>query len=161
MYLTQISVALFALFLDKGDYSDPARIAYNDEVNGFFDGHRDYIVAHFKTNSRTDTPFWRDNASQLDAMSDSLRHIFGTWLQAGDLSAELVRQDLERYYTTGSWYALMAGMGVFPAARAAAPEEARAHAEQRAQMKEFLRRCTLNFRDHALVLQEMAAAAAG
>jgi glycine/D-amino acid oxidase-like deaminating enzyme len=159
LYLTQISVALFALFLDKGDYSERARSAYNDEVNGFFDGHRDYIVAHFKTNSRTDTAFWRDNASQLDGMSDSLRNIFGTWLQAGDLSAELARQDIERYYTVGSWYALMAGMGLFPEVRPGSAEQQKAHAEQRAQMAEFLRRCSLNFRDHKLVLQEMASAA--
>jgi hypothetical protein len=159
LYLTQITVALFALFLDKGDYSEQARSAYNGEVNGFFDGHRDYIVAHFKTNSRTDTAFWRDNATELDGMSDSLNNIFGTWLQAGDLSAELVRQDLERYYPVGSWYALMAGMGLFPAARRAAADEARMHAEQRAQMKEFLRCCALNFRDHKLVLDEMARAA--
>ncbi|WP_426208337.1 tryptophan halogenase family protein [Massilia sp. TWP1-3-3] len=155
LYLTQMTVAIFALFLDKGDFSEPARHAYNQEVNGFFDGHRDYIVAHFKTSSRTDTVYWRDNASELGGMSDCLKGIFGTWLQAKDLSAELVRQDLERYYPVGSWYALMAGMGVFPAARVASAQEASGHAEQRAQMREFLRRCALNFRDHKLVLQEM------
>lgn len=159
LYLTQMSVAIFALFLDKGDFGEQARKAYNDEVNGFFDGHRDYIVAHFKTNSRTDTEFWRDNASQLDGMSDSLNSIFGTWLQAKDLSAELVRQDLERYYTVGSWYALMAGMGLFPVALPATSAEAASRAEQHAQMQDFLRRCTLNFRDHKLVLREMAEAA--
>ncbi len=155
LYLTQMSVAIFALFLEKGDYSAKARQSYNDEINGFFDGHRDYIVAHYKTNSRTDTDYWRDNAGQLDGMSDSLKSIFGTWLQAQDLSAELVRQDIERYYTTGSWYALMAGMGVFPTARAASAEDAAANLAQRTQMKEFLRRCTLNFRDQRTVLEEM------
>ncbi len=159
LYLTQMTVAIFALFLDKGDYSAQARAAYNDEVNGFFDGHRDYIVAHFKTSSRTDTDFWRDNANQLDGMSDSLKQIFGTWLQARDLSAELARQDLERYYPVGSWYALMAGMGLFPVARPSAPGAAAVHASQRVQMAEFMRRCTLNFKDHKLVLQEMADAA--
>jgi len=159
LYLTQMTVAIFALFLDKGDYSEQARAVYNKEINGFFDGHRDYIVAHFKTSSRTDTEFWRDNTSQHDGISDSLKHIFGTWLQAKDLSAELARQDIERYYTTGSWYALMAGMGLFPAVRPASAADAAASESQRAQMREFLRRCTLNFRDHKLVLQEMAAAA--
>ena len=161
LYLTQMTVAIFALFLDKGDFSEQARKAYNAEVNGFFDGHRDYIVAHFKTSSRTDTAFWRDNTTQLDGMSDSLQSIFGTWLQAKDLSAELVRQDIERYYPAGSWYALMAGMGLFPAARPSSTVDAGLHAQQREQMQDFLRRCTLNFRDHKLVLQETADAAAG
>lgn len=157
LYLTQMTVAIFALFLDKGDYSEQARAAYNAEVNGFFDGHRDYIVAHFKTSSRTDTDFWRDNTSQLDGLSDSLKSIFGVWFQAGDLSAEITRQDLERYYPIGSWYALMAGMGLFPAVRPSSGVDAESQAAQRAQMRDFLRRCTLNFRDHRLVLQEMAA----
>jgi glycine/D-amino acid oxidase-like deaminating enzyme len=161
LYLTQMTVAIFALFLDKGDYSEQARKAYNDEVNGFFDGHRDYIVAHFKTSARTDTAFWRDNASQLGGMSASLQSIFGTWLQARDLSAELARQDIERYYPVGSWYALMAGMGLFPAARAPTESETAMRAEQHGQMQDFLRRCTLNFRDHRLVLDELAAAAGG
>lgn len=157
LYLTQMSVAIFALFLDKGDYSEQARNAYNAEVNGFFDGHRDYIVAHFKTSSRTDTDFWRDNVSQLDGLSDSLKSIFGVWFQAGDLGAEITRQDLERYYPIGSWYSLMAGMGLFPAVRPSSGADAEIQAAQRTQMRDFLRRCTLNFRDHRLVLQEMAA----
>jgi hypothetical protein len=161
LYLTQITVALFALFLDKGDYSAQARHAYNSEINGFFDGHRDYIVAHYKTNTRTDTAFWRDNANQLDGMSASLQAIFGTWLQAGNLSAELARQDIERYYATGSWYALMAGMGVFPTARPASAAEASARAAQSAQMAQFLRRCALNFRPHDEVVAQMAARAPG
>ena len=160
LYLTQMTVAIFALFLDKGDYSAQARAAYNSEINGFFDGHRDYIVAHFKTNSRTDTDYWRDNAGNLDGVSDSLRHIFGTWLQAKDLSAEITRQDIERYYPIGSWYALMAGMGLFPAVSHSSPDSVAAQASQRTEMKEFLRRCALNFRSQKDVLAEMALRAA-
>ena len=159
LYLTQITVALFALIVDKGDFGEGAREVYNDEVNAFFDGHRDYIVAHFKTSSRTDTEFWRDNTSQLDSMSESLKSIFGTWLQAQDLSAELARQDIERYYNAGSWYSLMAGMGVFPPVRPGSAD-AGVNARQRREMQEFLRRCALNFRDHRQVLDELAAAPA-
>ncbi|MEJ7808378.1 MAG: hypothetical protein WKG03_20960, partial [Telluria sp.] len=58
----------------------------------------------------------------------------------------------------GSWYALMAGMGVFPQTRAPSAQEASHNAEQREHMRDFLRRCALNFRDHKAVLQEMGAA---
>lgn len=156
LYLTQMTIAIFALFLDKGDFGDTARKSYNDEINGFFDGHRDYIVAHFKTNSRTDTEYWRDNASNLDGMSDSLKSLFGTWLQGQDMAAEVVRQDIERYYPVGSWYALMAGMGVFPNAAPASAIDVAAHERQRAEMAQFMRRCALNFRPQAEVLAAMA-----
>lgn len=159
LYLTQMTVAIFALFLDKGDYGAAARKAYNDEVNGFFDGHRDYIVAHFKTNTRTDTEYWRDNAAGLDLMSDSLKSIFSTWLQGGDLAAEIIRQDLERYYPVGSWYALLAGMGMFPAPAQARPGVAEGYTRQRAEMREFLRRCALNFPPHMETLARLGVAA--
>jgi hypothetical protein len=161
LYLTQMTIAIFALFLDKGDTSDSARTTYNAEVNGFFDGHRDYIVAHYKTNSRTDTEYWRDHAAGLDGMSDSLKHLFSTWLQAKDLSAEIGRQDIERYYPAGSWYALMGGMGLFPDVRPASVADAVTFARQRSEMKEFLRRCALNFRSQAEVLEQMAMRAEG
>lgn len=161
LYLTQMTVAIFALFLEKGDFGDAARKTYNNEINGFFDGHRDYIVAHFKTNTRTDTAYWRDNAAGLDGVSDSLKGLFGTWLQAKDFSAEIMRQDIERYYPVGSWYALMSGMGVFPDVAPASVGDAAGYARQRTEMKEFLRRCALNFRNQAEVLGEMAASPKG
>lgn len=158
LYLTQMTIAIFAMFLDKGDFGDAARKAYNEEVNGFFDGHRDYIVAHFKTSSRTDTQYWRDNAAGLDGMSDSLKSLFGTWLQGQDMSAEVIRQDIERYYPVGSWYALMAGMGLFPNVAPASVVDAAVFARQRTEMKEFMRRCALNFRPQAEVLAAMSPA---
>ena len=42
-------------------------------------GARDYIVSHYKTNSRTDTPYWRDNAANT-ALSAGLEELLRTWL---------------------------------------------------------------------------------
>jgi 2-polyprenyl-6-methoxyphenol hydroxylase-like FAD-dependent oxidoreductase len=157
LYLTQMTIAIFAIFLDRGDYGDAARKAYNDEINGFFDHHADYIVAHYKTNTRTDTAYWRDCAGGLDKISNSLGGIFEAWMSGKDLGAEITRQDIERYYPIGSWYSLLAGMGLFPPT--AQPVQDR-HVQQQAEMKEFLRRCALNFRDHRQVVDEQARAAA-
>ena len=156
LYLTQMTIAIFALFLERGDYSEQARAAYNNEINNFFDGHRDYIVAHYKTNSRTDTEFWKANARNLDRVSESLGRLFEVWLHGKDLSVEIRRQDIERYYPIGSWYALMAGMGIFPEASASASDMSSVHAGQGAQMKDFLQRCALNYRDHRTVLEQAA-----
>ena len=61
----------------------------------------------------------------------------------------------------GSWYALMSGMGVFPDVAPASVSDAAGFARQRTEMKEFLRRCALNFRSQAEVLEEMAASPKG
>jgi hypothetical protein len=150
LYLTQMTAAIFLLFLEKGDLSDKAQDLYNQEIHDYFDGHRDYIVAHYKTNSRTDTPYWRANAENLGSVSDSLKHIFQTWIEGKDLAAEIRRQNIERFYPIGSWYALLAGMGSF--AEIAEP----VNQEALAPLDDFMRRCALNFRDHRTVLNELA-----
>ncbi|MCD2517347.1 tryptophan 7-halogenase [Massilia sp. G4R7] len=152
LFLTQTSAAIFAAYLDAGDYGERARDAYNREVNGYFDGHRDYIVAHYKTNSRPDTAYWRDRASNPGAVSDSLRAVFDAWLGGRELGAEITRQGIDKYYPIGSWYALLAGMGIFPPSRPAPPDPALQ--QQAREMREFLRRCALNFRGHMEVLRE-------
>ncbi len=151
LYLTQMTAAIFLLFLEKGDFSEAAQQAYNQQIHDYFDGHRDYIVAHYKTNTRTDTDYWRANAGNLDGVSDSLKHIFQTWIEGKDLVAELRRQDIERYYPILSWHALLAGMGTFPDIAPAPPGAA----DPLAPMDDFMRRCALNFRDHRAVLESM------
>ena len=149
LYLTQMTAAIFLLFLEKGDSSDAARDAYNQQIHDYFDGHRDYIVAHYKTNSRTDTEYWRANAAGLDGVSDSLKAIFTTWITGKDLAAEIRRQDIERYYPIASWYALLGGMGMFPVAdRKAAPG-----VDALAPLDDFMQRCALNFPDHRTTLE--------
>lgn len=157
LFLTQTAAAIFAAILTAGDYGERARQAYNREVNGYFDGHRDYIVAHYKTNSRPDTEYWRDRAKDPGAVSDSLRQVFDTWLGGRDLAAEITRQGLDKYYPIGSWYALLAGMGVFPPPTSVQANPA--YGQQAREMQEFLRRCTLNFRNHMEVLREYDSAA--
>jgi len=159
LFLTQTAAAIFAAYLTAGDYGDRARQAYNRDVNGYFDGHRDYIVAHYKTNSRPDTAYWRDRASNPGAVSDSLRQVFDAWLGGRELGAEITRQGIDKYYPIGSWYALLAGMGIFPPSTKVGPDPA--HARQVGEMQEFLRRCALNFRNHGEVLRGYEEGAAG
>ena len=159
LFLTQTAAAIFAAYLTAGDYGERAHEAYNREVNGYFDGHRDYIVAHYKTNSRPDTAYWRDRASNPGAVSDSLRQVFDAWLGGRELGAEITRQGIDKYYPIGSWYALLAGMGIFPPSTKAGPDPA--HARQVREMQEFLRRCALNFRDHGEVLRGYEEGVAG
>jgi hypothetical protein len=153
LYLTQMTAAIFLLFLEKGDFSEQAHDIYNREIHSYFDGHRDYIVAHYKTNSRIDTEYWRANAANLDGVSDSLKQVFTTWINGEDLAAEIRRQDIERYYPIASWYALLGGMGMYPALeRSAAP----AAEDPLAAMDDFMQRCALNFTDHRTTLERLS-----
>ncbi len=61
----QQTAAVFVDFLEQGDLSEAAQARFNTHVNEHFEGTRDYIVTHYKTNSRTDTEYWRANAANL------------------------------------------------------------------------------------------------
>lgn len=147
LYLMQMTLGIFSLFLVRADFSAAAQQSFNQEINDYFDGHRNYIIAHYKTNARTDTPYWQDNARGLANLPDSLKQVFEVWLQAGDLAEELQRQNIARFYPASSWYALLAGMGVFPAIAATSDQSASS-----AGTREFLRRCCLNFPAHQQAL---------
>ncbi len=155
LYLTQMTAAIFCLFLEKGDMSEQAQQVYNQEINDYFDGHRNYIIAHYKTNTRTDTEYWKANAANLHKMPDSLKHIFSTWLEGRDLGDEIRRQNIEKYYPVASWYALLAGMGIFPEADKASTG---AMQNQSEPLGDFIQRCALNFRDHRSFLASQAPA---
>ena len=51
----------FAQALEQGDFTNEHREAFNEQMNANFEGIRDYIVLHYKTNSRSDSQYWIDN----------------------------------------------------------------------------------------------------
>src|SRR5262249_10219614 len=59
----QRTVTTFVEFLEQGDLSEAAKDRFNERLNTHFEGTRDYIVTHYKTNSRRDTEYWRPNAA--------------------------------------------------------------------------------------------------
>src|SRR5262249_38966856 len=75
----QQTAAAFAEYLARGDVSEAAHDAFNARVNEHFEGTRDYIVTHYKTNSRTDTEYWRANAANLN-LSDPLKRLLNLWV---------------------------------------------------------------------------------
>ena len=150
LLFVQRTAAALVEALEQGDLGPAAQQRFNDSMRTRFENTRDYIVAHYKTNSRTDTDYWRANAEGLDKVSDSLKAIYQTWFEGRDLAAEIRRQNIERYYPIGSWYSLLAGRGNFPdVGPMTGPDTV-------APLDDFMRRCALNFRDHRSVLEELA-----
>ncbi|MEM9209720.1 MAG: tryptophan 7-halogenase, partial [Pseudomonadota bacterium] len=154
LLLVQVTVELFMEAYAKGDFSDTHRKPFNRQVHDRFERVRDYIVAHYKLNTRDDSEYWKANRENLD-LSDSLRHILDVWYRRGDLSEEIQRQKLESHFGTLSWHCLLAGYGAFPGLAHDQPGTGDLYTEQ--NVANFLERCGLNFADHAADLERLAA----
>ncbi|GAA0345904.1 tryptophan 7-halogenase [Bowmanella denitrificans] len=156
LFLVQQSAALFADAFTHGKFTEENQANYNDTINGYFEGIRDYIAAHYYTNSRTDTQYWIDCHNNHDGQSDTLKHILSVWKKGEDLTAELRRMGVTKYYTSVSWHCLLAGMGIFPeqdTLRAPHPNERQVNMSI---VGDFLHRCSLNFDPHIEQLKKLA-----
>jgi hypothetical protein len=140
--------------LEKGDLGETARAAFNNAVNARFEGTRDYIVTHYKTNTRTDTDYWRANAENT-ALSDPLRMLLGAWLESKPIVGGINQGVIGKGYPTMSWYSLLAGMGLFPAdanLRAPTPVEAQ---YDLTSIDNLIERSALNFPEHRACLADI------
>ena len=150
----QQTATTFAEFLDKGDLSEAAHTRFNALMNSHFEGIRDYIVTHYKTNTRTDTEYWRANAANLN-LSEDLKKLYSLWMNGKSIVPALRQQLIGRGYPVFSWYALMAGMGVFPdvgALRAPTAEEGRYRMEE---IDNLIARSAGNYPDHTSTLAQI------
>lgn len=87
---------------------------YNTKLNEVFDSVKDYIVAHYRLNTRTDSDYWCDNRNNINN-SPRLSALLNSWDQAdGDFEAALKRHNAELTYFVPSWYCLFAGKERFP-----------------------------------------------
>ncbi|MCH2058746.1 MAG: tryptophan 7-halogenase [Thalassotalea sp.] len=113
LMLIQLSVEHFILNYEKGSYTSEYRPAYNKRINEFFDGVRDYVVAHYQLNQRNDSEYWRANRNNPH-ISENLKALLHVWDDGGDFEAFLTKQTKFLVYLRPSWYCILAGMGRFP-----------------------------------------------
>lgn len=151
LLLVQLTIQEFIRALDEGGYTDAKRGWFNDNINTRFDAVRDYIVAHYVVNSRQDSQYWQDNANNSN-VSQSLFDVISTWTSGKDLTEELQRQQIENFYPTMSWHCLLAGYGIYPAKAGLQVRNAEAHQAKLGEVREFIRRCALNYRPHMQTL---------
>ncbi len=145
LHLVQISLELFIAKYLEGDLSSRYRDEFNKKIKDRFERVRDYIVAHYKLNTRDDSAYWQENRNNKQ-LSDSLIQLLDVWFRAGDLSKEIERQNIESHFGTLSWHCLLAGYGVFPDVAADQPGEGDRYKEL--QIEKFLGGCALNFSSH-------------
>jgi 2-polyprenyl-6-methoxyphenol hydroxylase-like FAD-dependent oxidoreductase len=153
LFIQQTATA-FLECLEQGDLSEAAQARFNARVNEHFEGTRDYIVTHYKTNSRSDTEYWRANAANRN-LSEPLKQLLNLWMSGNGIASMVRKQTLGRGYPVFSWYSIMAGMGIFPDAstlHAPAPAEGTYGI---AEIDNLLERSAANYRDHREVLGDI------
>ncbi|MGH8200695.1 MAG: tryptophan 7-halogenase, partial [Steroidobacteraceae bacterium] len=107
IHLIQSGVSrLLSLFPDLG--FDPAVIEeYNRNTRREYEQVRDFLVLHYRTIERRDTPFWRRCAAL--APPESLRRKLEIFTATGQIFRE--GEDL---FTEQSWLQVMVGQGILP-----------------------------------------------
>jgi 2-polyprenyl-6-methoxyphenol hydroxylase-like FAD-dependent oxidoreductase len=144
-----IATALeFAQAFESAGFSDENRNQFNTRTAARYDGIRDYIVAHYRMNQRSDTPYWRDNAANQD-LPDSLKAMMTAWFRHEDIAEAIARTYVQPPYPSMSWHALFAGYGTFPAAEKVQPLPPGVRAADRQAIKAMLAACATNFPDYA------------
>ncbi|ODB36386.1 tryptophan halogenase [Pseudoalteromonas sp. BMB] len=156
LHIVQETVQSFIECYQDADFTDGNRDKHNRTLSERYQAIRDYIVAHYRVNSRTDTNYWLDNANN-NHLSRSLYQILQTWVSGNNLSDELVRQNVEQYYPSVSWHCLLAGYGIYPEQAQLKSGNALANQHNIEKVNDFIRRCGLNFKDHRMELESFVA----
>ena len=124
------------------------RAAFNAATARRYERIRDYLVAHYRLNTRIDTAYWRDNAGH-DRLSDELKQLFTAWFTGQDLPSAIATLGIGDVYAPLSWGCIFAGYGTFPDAHRLRPSPVRAPAVA----PDFLARCGSHYLSHIMALR--------
>ena len=151
LHLVQTAVETFIEDYQQGNFTDRYQQRFNKSVRQRFDSTRDYIVAHYKLNTRNDTEYWRANRDNKQ-LSQSLNQIMNAWFNLEDLQQVLTQQQRESMFGNISWHCLFAGYGVFPALSGSAITAKNANTADQLILQgipELFNGCRLNFNNQA------------
>lgn len=150
LHLVQLSCEIFAdTLLDSVDsmpkdcgWTTQGQREFNADIHNRFERVRDYIVAHYKLNTRSDSQYWIDNREN-ENLSDTLVKVLGAWYQNQDMESVINTLGLGDHFNSNSWNALLAGYGTFPPLAKQQPGKGDLYKEQ--NIASFLSRCAMNF----------------
>ncbi|WP_111977627.1 tryptophan halogenase family protein [Algibacillus agarilyticus] len=152
LHLVQISTEIFIEHFEAGQFSNQHQGEYNKEISERFERIRDYIVAHYKLNTRDDSTYWLAN-QENEHLSESLLQLLDVWFQREDLSVEIERQNLNTHFDAVSWHCLLSGYGAYPPLHPNQPGKGDLFKEK--NVEQFIQACTLNFDSHAANLRAL------
>ncbi len=143
LHIVQDTIQNFALLYENGNFTNKNEQQFNQLTNARFEGIRDYIVAHYRANSRDDTEYWIANGENTK-LSNSLVDILNCWIKGEDLNKEIERQKISQYYSVVSWTCLLSGYGIFPDNLNPPNQQTRGYDLK--TLDEFIERCGLNYK---------------
>jgi 2-polyprenyl-6-methoxyphenol hydroxylase-like FAD-dependent oxidoreductase len=152
LHLVEATVEQFIRAYEAGGLGPAQRDTFNSRIARRYEGVRDYIVAHYRLNRRSDTQYWRANAAN-NHLSDDLKAIVTAWFTCGDVPGVIMKRDLAGFYAPASWECLLAGYGNFPEV---APAAFGADEIDMSRVDDFMARCLLNFGGHTDALDRLA-----
>ncbi|MCH2190192.1 MAG: tryptophan 7-halogenase [Gammaproteobacteria bacterium] len=147
LHLVQTTLEQFIEAIEARQSIEVVRDEFNRRIVSRFEGIRDYIVCHYKVNSRVDTDYWRSAREDI-TISGSLESILQVWDSNGDLSEEIDRQRIGAYYSSLSWHSLLAGYGRFRTFDSLNSNDERIARFPLESVIDFNRRCAMNFSNH-------------
>jgi len=148
LHLVQDRIKNFITLFERGGFSNEHQQQFNQLINDRFEGIRDYIVAHYRVNSRDDSEYWITNGEN-SRISQNLVDILNCWVKGGDLNKEIERLKMAKFYPVISWYCLLAGYGVFPDKSKLLHRDTHSQKVDLKKIDEFINRCSLNFKSQA------------
>lgn len=156
LHLVYNSVGHFITEYEMGNFSNKNQQRYNQIIDRAFDGVVDYVVAHYRMNSRRDTSYWRDNAENQHTPS-SLISIIKSWLGQSEnsLAEEVKKYNNGSYFPLVSWQILFAGYGVFPPKENIKPESEGYQSAKVDELDDFILRCAANYNSHSKSLEAL------
>ena len=157
LHLVQYCLELFIEKFEAGNFTLQNRGEFNRCIAERFERVRDYIVAHYKLNTREDSDYWRANRNNMK-LSESLLHLLDVWYRRQNLSEEIQRQQISSHFGSESWHCLLAGYGAFPAINKSERHNPRIDLYAGQDIRAFLEGCAPNFDSHVDALERQTAA---
>jgi len=153
LHLVQTTVEIFMDEYEKGNFGTQQQDVFNNMIRERFERVRDYIVAHYKLNTRNDSEYWKANRDNNN-LSESLLQILDVWFRKGDINQEIHRQQLATHFGSTSWHCLLAGYGAFPNLAKNQPGRGDLYYEK--ELPQLFSGCILNFQKHTEALAKLA-----
>lgn len=158
LHLVQLTIEALIDALDQHQFTCGGRENFNRTVNNHFEGVRDYILAHYKLNTRglvngagDDAGYWRANRDNKH-MPESLLQLLDVWFRCGDLEEEFAQRKIKPAFNTASWHCLLAGYGAFPPLAPNQPGQGKGDLYRECEVANFVEGCALNFPLHKTLL---------
>ncbi len=151
LHIVMATVEQFIGSFEAGAFTPQHRDRFNADIAARYEGIRDYIVCHYKVNRRDDfvgIDYWTASRNNQN-LSDQLKAVLTGWFTGADLSAEISRLDIAKYYSAISWHSLLAGYGIFPDDAKITPPGNDIILHDMEEIERFLQRCAINFEKHS------------